>query len=644
MKNLYLLVMVVLLSAQLQSCTDANEGALEFSTKEELLVTSFLEAEADTYSEFLALMRACRIDKMLNAYGSYACFIPTNEAVRAYYAEKGTSLEQLNAEEVEAIVFNHIISCGNSDPIESHSFPNGTINTATMSGRYLQISYPAEEEVAIGNDSVFVNKTACIIRKDQKVHNGVVHTINRVVEVSSATLPGMLEAAGFTLFAEALKATGWADYLEVTKENADYEKGKKSGDIPDRIATLISYDNSALRKTPDHCFYGFTVLAESDETLRTAGITDLASMKAYAEAHYGSDVFPDGDGVTDITDPRNSFNRFVAYHIIDRMLDRSDFIPSYWKQFYVQSATLVDYVETLANRLIEVQQSASGPIFNKRMDNGLSVALKPQNNDFLNVTDNGVLHEIDKVLSYEGVETQVLNKRLRMDVTSLVPEMTTNKLRGWYQSPGGETLMIIPSGSFTNSEGQTIKYDYFQNLKYTESSQLHIYGTTGDYNNLGDEFLFVGKYDLTLRLPPVPPGRYEIRVGYSANSNRAVSQLYVDGMPCGIPLDMKISPTYKNELMGWVADGDDETVNRDNDKAMKNHGYMKAPASVKIPSSGEILRDKSALRKIVDVRTWLKTEPHYLRIKSVEESTQAQMMIDYIELVPSTVWETEDIN
>jgi hypothetical protein len=229
------------------------------------------------------------------------------------------------------------------------------------------------------------------------------------------------------------------------------------------------------------------------------------------------------------------------------------------------------------------------------------------------------------------VEEYVLNKRLRMDVSSLVPEMVTNKLRGWYQSPGGETLMIIP-------------YNYFQNLKYTEGSQLHIYGSTGDYNNLGDEFLFVGKYDLTLRLPPVPPGTYEIRLGYSANSHRAISQIYLDSIPCGIPLDMKIRPDYKNELLGWVADGDDEAVNRENDKAMKNHGYMKGPASVKIPSSGDILRDKYALRKIIATRSWGKTEAHFLRIKSVEEDTQAQMMIDYIELVPSTVWETEDIN
>jgi hypothetical protein len=334
-------------------------------------------------------------------------------------------------------------------------------------------------------------------------------------------------------------------------------------------------------------------------------------------------LFPEDKAITDVTDRRNSLNRFVAYHIIDRMLDENEFIPSSWATFYVNGTVLTDYVETLANRLIEVQ---TGPVFNKRSD-GTAIALISQG-DQINATENGVIHEIDRILTYDGVEESVLNKRIRMDVACLLPEMATNKLRGSCLQSDDKTYQSIPK-------------DFFRNLTYTESTQLHYCGSAGWADCQGDEFLFVGKYDFTLRLPPVPPGLYEVRIGYTANSQRGVAQMYLDHEPCGIPLNMTILASNAN--IGWVADDPNNMdAAAENDKMMRNRGYMKGPNSIKLSTNGSVLRsNEQSLRRIVITKRFTETKPHYLRVKSVEELETRQFHLDYIELVPSSVWESE---
>ena len=58
----------------------------------------------------------------------------------------------------------------------------------------------------------------------------------------------------------------------------------------------------------------------------------------------------------------------------------------------------------------------------------------------------------------------------------------------------------------------------------------------------GDVLGILGtSYDVTFRLPNVPPGTYELRLGYCALVDRGIGQVYVDGIPQGIPMDMRYS-------------------------------------------------------------------------------------------------------
>jgi hypothetical protein len=150
----------------------------------------------------------------------------------------------------------------------------------------------------------------------------------------------------------------------------------------------------------------------------------------------------------------------------------------------------------------------------------------------------------------------------------------------------------------------------------------------------------LGKYDFTLRLPPVPPGRYEVRIGYTANPQRGVAQMFFDEKPTGIPLDMRVNSG--NSAIGSVPDGETEDGGVENDKMMRNRGYLKGPTSiVQASNKGPLRSNSQSLRRIVTIVDFPTTTPHYLRIKSVQDIETMQFHLDYVEFVPSTYWEEE---
>ena len=65
------------------------------------------------------------------------------------------------------------------------------------------------------------------------------------------------------------------------------------------------------------------------------------------------------------------------------------------------------------------------------------------------------------------------------------------------------------------------------------------------------EFLEMwGMFDVSITVGPIPEGSYEGRIGYRVNTNhRGITQFYFDGVPCGIPIDMRLKGT--DASIGW---------------------------------------------------------------------------------------------
>jgi hypothetical protein len=282
----------------------------------------------------------------------------------------------------------------------------------------------------------------------------------------------------------------------------------------------------------------------------------------------------------------------------------------------------------LTNRVIKASLINREVVLNPNTGSEVIVAQTSNN-----TTVNGIYHQLNKMLVYTtAVEVMLQNTRIRLDFASLLPEMSNNGIRG--------------SKGFCqrNSDGDRFGFEnnYFKNMKLSKDTRLIYYGPCtgrGGDDFQADGFLGFGPFDITVRLLPVPPGTYELRFIYTQNPNRGITQIYFDKKPVGIPLDLRILGT--DPRIGYISDADTEDNGVENDKMMRNRGYMKAPISYLDLATGAdspCRNHKGAIRRVIGTYTFNDYEPHYVRFKSVTAETNKEMILDYIEYVPKTIY------
>ncbi|HPL06058.1 MAG TPA: fasciclin domain-containing protein, partial [Bacteroidales bacterium] len=84
-KTLPVLVIASISILAFQSCKEIDQEAY-YTFKGETVV-SYLENDPNQFSEFSAVLKHTGLDALLATYGTFTCFIPTNDAMRAYYAD-----------------------------------------------------------------------------------------------------------------------------------------------------------------------------------------------------------------------------------------------------------------------------------------------------------------------------------------------------------------------------------------------------------------------------------------------------------------------------------------------------------------------------------------------------------------------------
>jgi uncharacterized surface protein with fasciclin (FAS1) repeats len=589
--NLWISSLIIFFSA---SC-DEEKYDEHLRTFTEETAASLLANSPDIYSEFYALLSETGIVDLLGAYGPYTVFAPTNEAVRRYFEEENTTADRMSHEEKRELVYNHILSV----TLRSVDFPPGAAASATLGDRFLNFTYQTDET----ENAVFINDRSRVIVFDQEVHNGVVHTVDNVIRVSRVYLPEVIASEPrFSLFAEALYATGLADSL-MTTGDPNYETGSEQS---------RKRNETTFWPYPDYLKRGCTAFVVNDSVFAANNIRSLDNLKAYAATVY-DEMYPGDRNRTDLTDRHNSLNRFVAYHLMNRIQAVNEFLTPDMNYCYVPGAPRYAYIEMMApNTLLEVLNATE---INRRR-NGSSIKFLTVNREAI----NGYIHEIDGLLTYDkGMESDVLNKRLRIDFASMIPELVSNKLRATRH------WLILPRS-------------YCSNISCTEITQLQY--MHGNHNYEWDEVLPCGRYDFSIRIPPIPAGTWEIRFGYSPYAERGVAQIYFDNQPCGIPLNNSLYAD--NPKIGWIIDADTEDGGVENDKMMRNRGYMKGPTVLWTNDQTSIARDDSwCLRKILKTATFETTAPHFFRVKCVEEADK-EFNLDYMEFYPVAMLDRDD--
>ncbi|MBO5083897.1 MAG: fasciclin domain-containing protein [Bacteroidaceae bacterium] len=626
-------------------------------------IASFLEENEDVFSSFIEILdRGGRLN-LMKAYGQYTCFAPTNDAITRYLFEQdsiykstlnsenpvwtgvtSTELSELSDSMCKVIAQTHLIP----QVYLTTDMEGDIIPTMNMNDRFLSLDVTVD---ANSHSVLLINGTGEIIAKDEEVENGVVHTISSVLNPSANTVPAQIAAHEyFKIISEAIEKTGYADLLQLYKDESYTDGDKKA---------LGIYSNSPLCPYPANRYFGYTAFLEPDQVFFDAGIYNFEDLKAKCAEWY-----PKADVNAPLTSADNPVNQFVGYHLLDRKLAYSRLVCykiNPHSNFNSEKDLLNfsdrnEYFETMNNKLMKLTMPRSNPkyqttiLINYSRDTDPTVdpymntiVYNPQDfrvldtlyADFAAEALNGTIHAIDKILIYneDVMGGRVLNDIIRIDFSALCSELTNNDIRWNYFTHSSDGEVYIP-------------HTYCKNMKVFTDETRHYYLSphTSWANYQGDEMMTLGSFDFAYKLPPVPAGTYEIRMGYSANSNRHIVQFYIDNEVAGIPVDLRILGSHPT--INWVADAQTEDNGIQNDKEMKNRGYLKGPITFRNTSETGLARDYDGdLRKVI-ITKYLSEGEHWLRFKNVNENDDgnAQFMHDYLEIVPMTFLRDETLS
>ncbi|MBQ3121946.1 MAG: hypothetical protein IJC08_05025, partial [Bacteroidaceae bacterium] len=264
------------------------------------------------------------------------------------------------------------------------------------------------------------------------------------------------------------------------------------------------------------------------------------------------------------------------------------------------------------------------------------IKMRKEYTHFDQMASNGIVHPIDKILIYNEDEMHgnILNERIRIDVLNLMPELQCNGVR---YHPNERTM----------SPERVIPDDYSEKLSI-KSGMVIVPYVHRVLTLFGDCLRCYREFDFELTLPPLPSRVYEVRAGL-VNPSYAVwngtirpdpVQVYIDGKVEGVPFpinynDYKDHESLNVEQTGYVADERTLDNGLENDKLMRNIGWMKGPVSF-IDWDGYTARDKRySMRKII-TRKFFAPGRHTIRFRYVGERAN-EMLLDYLEFVPLNI-------
>jgi uncharacterized surface protein with fasciclin (FAS1) repeats len=230
------------------------------------VASDYINSHAE-FSEFAKLVKMNNLEALLGIRGPFTIMLPNNDAMFAYYKEKGkNSLEDFDTAFLKNLVRNHLIT----NEISASDVGLGAIRDTNAIGDYLVTEFQ-------GSD-IILNKTSKIIDRDVRLANGYVHVIDQVIEPVTKDVYNMLaDDPSFKIFTEGLKISGIKDTLQVI---------------------TFPYGKQTARTR-------FTILAVPDSIYQRNGINNVNDLIKWTGAN--------PDSVTYLNNP---FYRYMEYHCL----------------------------------------------------------------------------------------------------------------------------------------------------------------------------------------------------------------------------------------------------------------------------------------------------------------------------------------
>lgn len=653
-------VLVACTLGMMTGCSDEPDSSNYYTFTGEMM-SEYLKNHSE-FSEFTAIVERADMMDLLSAYGHYTCFAPTNEAFERYYQKRGIkSSSDLTDADCDTIARTHLV--GNM--YATSEMNDGVLTTANMNRRYIEVSHDLDSD---SNAVVFLNRSAHIIftMQDDSVENGIMQPVTEVLESSNRMLPDVMRTnPRISLFFSALVATGLVDSLYQFRDDSynakDYPRYKYTSHVNKETATV-----------PDEKKYGFTAFVPTDSVLSTLyGITTLEQLYQKAceiyDAVYPEDANSEAHSFANLTDRKNPLNRFIAYHILDRDVKGWNYLtPLNDIGIITTLMNPVDWYETMLphtmmkfERLTVRKFAGSSTVgqryINRRFDDDYQIlgtqVQRAIEKEYTQDALNGRYFYIDDIVAFSETTRDIVhNCRIRMDFSTIFPELMTNDIR-----QNGNPKYQDPDFDETAKYGRNF---YFPNgyLKNVTSAGYFVYRRPHDYYDCyeGDEMNLFGNYDITFKIPPVPyEGEWQVRMGYAQEPTRGIAQVYFDGKPQGIPLDMTIALNDASILgSSWVSDYSSMTTTQlsEDQKTLKNKGYYRGAAGgYRYNGAGgtttTVFATQTQTFRIVLCTVHMDpNQDHFLRIRSVSSKmgNDNEFMLDYLELVPKSIYGVTD--
>ena len=655
-------------------------------------VGQFLLENNETFSSFNYILERAGKMGLLKAYGEYTVFAPTNDAIARHLVEQDSLwrasvkiheqdptkkinwtgitspvLEELSDSMCSVLAKGHILAA----ELLTTDMAGDVVPAQNLNDRYLTMTFDVDEDL---HSIMFVNG-AQLIAYDEELENGIVHTVNKVLNPSTNTLPTQIETMKFlSIFYEALQRTGLEDKLQLYKDN-DY--------VPAAETCTDAHCGGELPYPPNR-YYGYTAFCEPDEVYNENGIYNIEDLYEACKKWY-----PEATD-DDFTSENNALYKFMAYHLLDYHLLYTRLVfynltgntngTVYNSEIkFPRTSDRFEYYETFQGTLIKIIMPRSSGVsgvdrdgvsrnikncillnyakdaintsspFTSTAGNNIPVAVRVMDPaevaadtvrypNFNQEALNGSIHLIDRPLVYDEdvMAGYVLNCPIRIDYSALIPELTNNHIR-WADGTSSVT--------FPSDVGFYIPQGYTDRVKvYSDECKLsYLLPRNGWDEYQGDLMCCRGPFDFAYRLPHVPKGTYEIRISCINEPGRGILQYYVDDEICGIPVNHTIYAT--DARIGYVPDAQTDDNGVANDKVMKNHGYLKLPITYYRQNAGGLVRSYDHGIRYVVTTKYLSGDYHWLRIKNVNPNDGGTDYNhhDYIEIVPVSWMRREDL-
>lgn len=411
-----------------------------------------------------------------------------------------------------------------------------------------------------------------------------------------------------TIFYQALQQTGLVDSLLVF-EDSNYPNDLQGKSLYIRAKVEGSVLTYFLTSRPRR----FTAFVEPDDVFHSAGINNIDDLKAWAKKVY-DEVYPNDASINDLTNRRNSLNRFVSYHFLrfangynkltavndlnknlaNHMTGEVRDVTAFYETMMPYSSLKCSYPRNVLPEGIYLNRRGLQDSCTIR---GIHVLLDGDKYDHW--TDNGTYFYIDNLLAYDKMtQKEVLNDMWRVDFKTLSPDLLNINCR--YAE---DVMWALPNGFVDN-----FKTDAELVARHPESPWWSTYE--------GDAIFCPGMRYVTIKLPPLPQGCWQVRLGYIVSAERPIINTYIDNVPQFSYIDLRKYWPFEERAE------DDNVFNGPDDYFQG--GARENCLSYKI----------GCVCHVIGTINSDGAQDHYLQIEYPKTNPDIYLPLDYLEFVP----------